>query len=337
MAAPMQVEIQRRLELLHMTIFSQSFSPCGKYLAAGNNYGEIGIFSLAAALSIEATEENQRPIFTFQAHDGPVYSLVSTSRQLISSGTGDIKAWNWNELAKKSCKEAWSRRPAFGTRLDIPEINNLALNQKDNSLLMACGDNTIQVMDLENGVFTHTLKGHKDYVHCLALRDAYKECISGSEDGTVRLWGLQYNSSQADDTRGTVSFSHLPPTSDERRNTSYSTGKATTIAAWMMYAGTAVFAAIAIVALYYLRKRSCLYLPRKTTSGVLVIRRQRTDQCQCPRSEAWSVVYKHTRVVICNEGGGAADERHEYVCVCEAYNNLSATNQSSLKSLISTV
>ncbi|XP_048477063.1 THO complex subunit 6 homolog, partial [Rhincodon typus] len=125
------------------------------------------------------------------AHDGPVYSLVSNSRQLISSGTGDIKGWNWNDLIKKGCKEAWNRRPAFGTRLDIPEINSLVLNQKDNSLLMACGDNTVQVMDLENGVFTQTLNGHQDYVHCVALRDQHRECVSGSEDGTVRLWDLR--------------------------------------------------------------------------------------------------------------------------------------------------
>uniref|UniRef100_A0A4W3HI99 Uncharacterized protein n=1 Tax=Callorhinchus milii TaxID=7868 RepID=A0A4W3HI99_CALMI len=135
-----QAEIQHRLELLHMTVFSQSFSPCGKYLAAGNNYGEIGIFSLSAALSINATEENQKPIFTFQAHSGPVYSLVSTDRQLFSSGTGDVKAWNWNELIKKGSKEL-------------------------------------------------KLTGHSDYIHALTLREQLRECVSGSEDGSVRLWG----------------------------------------------------------------------------------------------------------------------------------------------------
>ncbi|XP_072127971.1 THO complex subunit 6 homolog isoform X4 [Mobula birostris] len=191
MAAVVNVaEVQHRLELLHLTVFSLSFSPCGRYLAAGNNYGQIGVFSLSAALSIEATEENQKPIFIFQAHEGPVYSLVSTSRHLLSSGTGDVKAWNWNDLIKKSCKEVWCRRPAFGTRLDIPEINSLILNQEDNSLLMACGDNTVHIMDLEHGTFTRTLKGHSDYVHCLTLRDP-NECISGSEDGSVRLWDLR--------------------------------------------------------------------------------------------------------------------------------------------------
>jgi len=32
------------LQRLHMSVFSQSFSPCGRFLAAGNNYGEIAVF-----------------------------------------------------------------------------------------------------------------------------------------------------------------------------------------------------------------------------------------------------------------------------------------------------
>lgn len=90
------------LQRLHMTIFSQSVSPCGKFLAAGNNYGQIAIFryscpcsplsmssgtwlpgglmppssdtqaplplpfSLSAALSSEAKEESKKPMVTFQ-------------------------------------------------------------------------------------------------------------------------------------------------------------------------------------------------------------------------------------------------------------------------------
>ena len=89
------------LQRLHMTIFSQSVSPCGKFLAAGNNYGQIAIFryspllpppssssarsplrlvpllltlrpplpspfSLSAALSSEAKEESKKPVVTFQ-------------------------------------------------------------------------------------------------------------------------------------------------------------------------------------------------------------------------------------------------------------------------------
>lgn len=33
------------------------------------------------------------------------------------------------------------------------------------------------------------LRGHTDYIHCLALRERSPEVLSGGEDGTVRLWG----------------------------------------------------------------------------------------------------------------------------------------------------
>eukprot|EP00062_Callorhinchus_milii_P026652 gi/632989021/ref/XP_007883423.1/ PREDICTED: THO complex subunit 6 homolog [Callorhinchus milii] len=200
-------EIQHRLELLHMTVFSQSFSPCGKYLAAGNNYGEIGIFSLSAALSINATEENQKPIFTFQAHSGPVYSLVSTDRQLFSSGTGDVKAWNWNELIKKGSKEVWTHRLFFGTsRLMIrPRTEGLTVtfNVSDRAswqsyvtALNAYLDRKCRPPDTPTARGSHhvsglKLTGHSDYIHALTLREQLRECVSGSEDGSVRLWDLR--------------------------------------------------------------------------------------------------------------------------------------------------
>ncbi|XP_067421793.1 THO complex subunit 6 homolog isoform X2 [Emydura macquarii macquarii] len=186
-----EMDAQRALELLHMTVFSQSVSPCGKYLAAGNNYGEIAIFSLSAALSSEAKEESKKPVVSFTAHDGPVYTMVSTDRQLLSASNGEVRAWNWSDIVKKGCKEAWSRRPPYRSSLEVPEINSLQLNPKDNSLLLAGGDCAVHVMDLESGTFTHKFQGHSDYVHCLALRDQFQECLSGSEDGTVRMWDLR--------------------------------------------------------------------------------------------------------------------------------------------------
>lgn len=35
------------------------------------------------------------------AHDGPVYSMVSTDRHLFSAGDGEVKAWLWAEILKK--------------------------------------------------------------------------------------------------------------------------------------------------------------------------------------------------------------------------------------------
>uniref|UniRef100_A0A8C1V4P3 THO complex 6 n=1 Tax=Cyprinus carpio TaxID=7962 RepID=A0A8C1V4P3_CYPCA len=150
--------------LLHMSVFSQSFSPCGRFLAAGNNYGEIALFSLSAALSPDASEGSQKPILNFTAHDGPVFSLLSTDTHLLSAGNGEISAWSWAELIKK-----------------------------DNSMIVGGGDNNIHIMDMETGIFKSVLKGHTDYIHCLCFKEREEEILSGGEDGAVRIWDSRTN------------------------------------------------------------------------------------------------------------------------------------------------
>ncbi|KAB5553556.1 hypothetical protein PHYPO_G00039990 [Pangasianodon hypophthalmus] len=164
------------IELLHMSVFSQSFSPCGRFLAAGNNYGEIAVFSLSAALSPDATDASQKPILTFTAHEGPVFSLLSTDTHLLSS------------LLELNTKAVWTKRPDYKTSLEIPEINTMIINTRDNSLVVGGGDNNIHIMDMETGTFKSVLQGHTDYIHCLSLREREGEILSGAEDGAVRMW-----------------------------------------------------------------------------------------------------------------------------------------------------
>ena len=58
-----------------------------------------------------------------------------------------------------------------------------------NNLFFIC----IQYIDgyTDSGVWMpqRSLKGHKDYIHSLALRNNGQECLSASEDGSVRIWG----------------------------------------------------------------------------------------------------------------------------------------------------
>ncbi|XP_073491414.1 LOW QUALITY PROTEIN: THO complex subunit 6 [Aquarana catesbeiana] len=188
------MDFSRSLELLHMTVFSQCFSPCGKYLAVGNNMGQIGVFSLSSALGSEAKEQNKEPTALLQAHTGPIYCLSSTERHLISAGDNVVKGWLWTDLCKKGCVPSWSRVAPCRNNLETPEINSLVRNPSDNSLLLGGGSCQIHAMDLETGAFTMALQGHEDYIHCLALREHQRECVSGSEDGSVRLWDLRTGS-----------------------------------------------------------------------------------------------------------------------------------------------
>lgn len=176
------------VELLHMSVFSQDFSPCGRFLAAGNNYGEIAIFSLSAALSPDATALSRKPVLTFAAHEGPVFCLLSTDCHLLSAGNGQISAWSWSELIKKNVKQVWTKRPSYKSSLEIPEINAMVINHRDNTLVVGAGDNNVHILDLENGIFKAALQGHSDYVHCVAVREREGEILSGGEDGAVRIW-----------------------------------------------------------------------------------------------------------------------------------------------------
>ncbi|XP_031698031.1 THO complex subunit 6 homolog isoform X2 [Anarrhichthys ocellatus] len=111
-----------------MSVFSQSFSPCGRFLAAGNNYGEIAVFSLSAALSPDATALSQKPVLTFTAHEGPVFSLLSTDCHLLSAGNGEISCWSWSELIKKVTVSLSLDRWFTGARGSTPEHAGARLN-----------------------------------------------------------------------------------------------------------------------------------------------------------------------------------------------------------------
>lgn len=182
------------IELLHMSVFSQSFSPCGRFLAAGNNYGEIALFSLSAALSPDATAVSQKPILTFTAHEGPVFSLLSTDCQLLSAGNGEIRAWSWTELIKKNVKPLWTKRPNYKSSLEIPEINSMVVSHRDNSLIVGGGDNNIHILDLEHGVFKSVLQGHSDYIHCVSVREGGGDPVGGGgrscEDLGLQDWSV---------------------------------------------------------------------------------------------------------------------------------------------------
>uniref|UniRef100_A0A8C1Z1N8 THO complex 6 n=1 Tax=Cyprinus carpio TaxID=7962 RepID=A0A8C1Z1N8_CYPCA len=172
-----------------MSVFSQSFSPCGRFLAAGNNYGEIALFSLSAALSPDASEGSQKPILNFTAHDGPVFSLLSTDTHLLSAGNGEISAWSWAELIKK-VSQLFSKCMCIFLGLGKMYIS---FHCCDNSMIVGGGDNNIHIMDMETGIFKSVLKGHTDYIHCLCFKEREEEILSGGEDGAVRIWDSRTN------------------------------------------------------------------------------------------------------------------------------------------------
>ncbi|ELT98754.1 hypothetical protein CAPTEDRAFT_224884 [Capitella teleta] len=73
------------------------------------------------------------------------------------------------------------------------EVNCLKFvhNENGSQLLGGCGDHQVHMWDVESGSHVGTLEGHTNYIHDLAVRGNSNECISASEDGTVRIWDLR--------------------------------------------------------------------------------------------------------------------------------------------------
>lgn len=186
-----------KLRKYYTTVYAQCFSPCHKYLTAANNYGEIAVFAVSDFLSNDdgiADDCRREPMYKFQAHSNTIYSMVMSEDFVISGGNGEIFAWDWSAVKKKSAKLAWSLTIPQGESLLQPEINALVLTGKDSEqrmLLAGCGDNKIYAWDIETRTLLHTLTGHTDYIHGLALTSSNLELYSASEDGSVKQWDLR--------------------------------------------------------------------------------------------------------------------------------------------------
>ncbi|MGH0185822.1 UNVERIFIED_CONTAM: hypothetical protein FKN15_019124 [Acipenser sinensis] len=136
---------------------------------------------------------------------------------------------------------------------------------------------------------------------------------------------------------------------------SISSESATSVAAWVLGVVSVICVFLTAAAVYYLRKRTCLFVQKKSSSGLFLI----GSESRCGRGQAWSVALRHTRVVVCSHGnqgrgrvGGEGEEEEEEneegegSSFCEPRQSqrrekrerrLSGVTQSSLHSLISSL
>ncbi|KAB2604222.1 DEAD-box ATP-dependent RNA helicase 3 [Pyrus ussuriensis x Pyrus communis] len=148
------------------------------------------------------------PTCYLQAHEGPDYDVKfygnGEDSVLLSCGDdGRIQGWRW-----KDCEELYvplhlqgkhvkpvldlvnpQHTGPWGALSPIPENNALAVNNEEGCIFSAAGDSCICCWDVEGGQVKMTFKGHADYVHSVVARNSTNQIITGSEDGTARIWG----------------------------------------------------------------------------------------------------------------------------------------------------
>ncbi|XP_065644438.1 THO complex subunit 6 homolog isoform X1 [Hydra vulgaris] len=174
---------------LYSTVFAQQFSPCGKYLVTGNNYGKIAVFNITDALSASASLKCKIPMHCFQAHESYIYCFVTIDKYLISGGSSEVQAWVWKDLIREKLpKPAWSIHPPSSNPFGVPETNALTVNQSNNTLILGCGDNNVYVYDIETRNLLKTIQGHSDFIHAVGYLGRSHQIISGGEDGFIKFW-----------------------------------------------------------------------------------------------------------------------------------------------------
>ncbi|GIY96265.1 THO complex subunit 6 homolog [Caerostris extrusa] len=169
-----------KLKQHYTTVYAVAYSSCGSYLAAANNYGSIAIFKLSPLLEYDENTQLEA------SQKYPFYSFSASTKQLIiSGGVGELTLWKWSDVKRKEKKPVWTFFIPQGESLTKSEINSI---ENEGIIYAGCGDNKIYCLDIIKQTLLFVLEGHTDYIHCLDLGSSSQECISGSEDGTVRIW-----------------------------------------------------------------------------------------------------------------------------------------------------
>ncbi|CAG9865527.1 unnamed protein product [Phyllotreta striolata] len=179
----------------YSTILSQTFSPCGNYLIAGDTYGRISVFNLSKIVQTDVVlnKEDLTPRNKITINEnGQINSLLSTPSFLLV-GVSDILGYNW-----KTIKSTTVQKPQPDWRIEIPnrkdsfenaDINVMIHDKEKNHIFIGCGNNNIYVFDLETRRLLKTLNKHTDYLHSLCNNGT--DLISGGEDGVVNLWDIR--------------------------------------------------------------------------------------------------------------------------------------------------
>jgi WD40 repeat protein len=154
------------------------FSPDGLYLAISPDRYAIKIWSLE--------DEFQLLYDLPTSFTGEVSTMVfSPERAILATGhyDGTIRLWDVS-----------SGDLLHSMELEGQEVvQSLAFNPQGN--LLASGSsyegNNIHLWDVDSGVLLHTLEGHTSGVVDLIFSPDGQILVSGSYDGTIRLWGVR--------------------------------------------------------------------------------------------------------------------------------------------------
>lgn len=216
--------ILRERELSYRIVFRTAFvpseNPNPEILLVASSDGLVSAYSISSCIPprtrpMLCSKEVIRkaapevssigPLCCIQAHKGPSYDLKfygdDEDALLLSCGDdGCIRGWKWGEVliaADQGSSEGLNpilelvnpqKEGPWGALSPVPENNAIAVDKEDGSIFSATGDSCAYWWDMETGKTKIVFKGHTDYLHSVVRRKSSNQIITGSEDGTMRVW-----------------------------------------------------------------------------------------------------------------------------------------------------
>ncbi|KAK4759264.1 hypothetical protein SAY87_022395 [Trapa incisa] len=207
-------ELQTRT--VFRAIWAPSSNPNPDTIVVASSDGLISSYSVSSCISkhasgfISSRNHNMltiKPDSVLRGHDGSVYDVKfygdGEDTLLLSCGDdGRIRGWKWKDITLSDAPNYSignhvqpvidlvnpQHKGPWGALSPIPENNALAIDVKQGSIYAAAGDSCAYCWDVETGKAKMIFSGHRDYLHCIVLRSSANQIITGSEDGTARIW-----------------------------------------------------------------------------------------------------------------------------------------------------
>ncbi|KAI6679670.1 hypothetical protein NL676_033551 [Syzygium grande] len=211
-------EVQART--VFRAVFPPSRNPSPDAVVVAASDGSVASYSISSCLSdhrrqslrfADSKTQNvleAEPACFLRGHDGPAYDVKfygdGEDSLLLSCGDdGRIRGWMWRDIMSLEAhdhSQGNSARPVldlvnpqsrgpWGALSPIPENNALAVDVKvGDPFITAAGDSCAYCWDVECGQIKMVFKGHSDYLHCIVARNSSSQIVTGSEDGTARIW-----------------------------------------------------------------------------------------------------------------------------------------------------
>jgi WD40 repeat protein len=208
---------------VHDEIYSVAYSPHGRYLATGGDYGEhwrdivsldrglIRLWELSTDTSpsdVTSALLKATALITLTSPLGRVQSLAfSPVPERLETSYGSVYGYLLAAGSDDATVRIWHIEPALLGQVNVTPlitftdhtagVNAVAFSPTENLLASASSDKTIRLWDLTTGKAIATLIGHGGAVTSLAFEAGGRYLISGSRDRTVRVWDVGARNTEA--------------------------------------------------------------------------------------------------------------------------------------------